>query len=457
MTKQYSFYGYFGTKDKVVDPKYSAGKANFAPIDFLTGDRSWRFGIHEVVKQLRHLKLKPSEKGFDLLVLALMVQMADAKLNREQTSQDNWCREIEIILPVSDVHAWNNAKKNLEVMLRFLTGDRWRVEFRNRNALYKNIFNNKYSTVPAYDGIHLFSGGMDSLINAIDKINEGKKPLFVSHGGDATVSKSQQEVFQKINDQFGKKVKFDRVRIPSGHFDDNLFPNVKSEYTTRGRSFLFFALASFVGTAFKKDFELIVPENGLIALNVPLDGTRLGASSTRTAHPYYIHRWQQLLDEIQLPAKLKNPYWNKTKGEMLKECKDQKFLKNVISTSISCASPASKRYSASNDAHCGQCVPCIIRRAAIGHAMGLQTDPTGYRLKNLKAKPLNAKTAEGRQIRAFQHAISRINKSTKCAGMLIYKPGPLLEDADKIGELTSMYLRGMKEVEFLLNGVKTIA
>lgn len=31
--------------------------------------------------------------------------------------------------------------------------------------------------------------------------------------------------------------------------------------------------------------ELLVPENGLIALNVPLDETRVGSFSTRTTHP----------------------------------------------------------------------------------------------------------------------------------------------------------------------------
>ena len=49
--------------------------------------------------------------------------------------------------------------------------------------------------------------------------------------------------------------------------------------TQRGRSFLFFSQASPPGTALSHDFVLKVPENGLIALNVPLDRLRLGARS----------------------------------------------------------------------------------------------------------------------------------------------------------------------------------
>lgn len=58
------------------------------------------------------------------------------------------------------------------------------------------------------------------------------------------------------------------------------------------------------------DFTLRVPENGLIALNVPLDPLRLGALSTRTTHPFYMARWNDLLSALGIPGRLENPYWN---------------------------------------------------------------------------------------------------------------------------------------------------
>jgi hypothetical protein len=35
-----------------------------------------------------------------------------------------------------------------------------------------------------FDGVSLFSGGLDSLIGAIDSLNAGEAPLLVSHAGE---------------------------------------------------------------------------------------------------------------------------------------------------------------------------------------------------------------------------------------------------------------------------------
>ena len=48
------------------------------------------------------------------------------------------------------------------------------------------------------------------------------------------------------------------------------------EDTTRSRSFMFFAHAIAYASAMNKSIELIIPENGLISLNIPLAHTRLG-------------------------------------------------------------------------------------------------------------------------------------------------------------------------------------
>jgi hypothetical protein len=87
-------------------------------------------------------------------------------------------------------------------------------------------------------------------------------------------------------------------------FDSGLVEDVGSEDTTRGRSFLFFSLGVAAGTALGRDFVLKVPENGLIALNVPLDRLRLGALSTRTTHPFYMTRWNDLLQALGVGGKV---------------------------------------------------------------------------------------------------------------------------------------------------------
>ena len=115
-----------------------------------------------------------------------------------------------------------------------------------------------------------------------------------------------------------RNVPFDRLRLWMS-FPKRLVPDTGSEETTRGRSFLFFSCGVFAGSGLGRAFTLKVPENGLIALNVPLDPLRLGSLSTRTTHPFYTARWNELVRVLCLPATLDNPYWDRTKGEMVAE------------------------------------------------------------------------------------------------------------------------------------------
>lgn len=107
--------------------------------------------------------------------------------------------------------------------------------------------------------------------------------MLVSHFGEGATSDAQGKLFAALKRHYGKSL-FERLRVGMT-FVDGLVEDVGSENSTRGRSFLFFALGVFAGTGLGKAFTLRVPENGLIALNVPLDPLRLGSNSTRTTHP----------------------------------------------------------------------------------------------------------------------------------------------------------------------------
>ena len=448
---QYVLAGCFGVTDTQAFARVEAENKQFKSLDFLSTNNSLKFGIKDAIEDLDDYNIYPTEVALDLLVLALMVQVADTRLNRIKTSQDAWTREIKIIVPVSDTEFWKKSKDVLEEMLSFLTGDFWQVEFRSRPDAFKGLINGKGCEPFDYDGVSLFSGGLDSLIGAINCLASDKRPLFISHGGEGAVSKPQRNIFNKVCEEYPNS---DRLRFPSSHFPKIKFPEVKSETSTRGRSFLFFAIAAFAGSGMKKPFDLRVPENGLIALNVPLDPTRLGSLSTRTTHPYYIHRWQELLEGLKIPGYIFNPYWNKTKGEMICECENQEFLKSVVHLSVSCAHPSVSRWQEQNNDHCGYCVPCIIRRAAIKHAWG--EDTTDYTLSNLRAGvKLDSTKAEGEHIRAYQYAIANLTAKPNRATALVHKPGQLLQAPETVPDLVKVYERGMAEVACLLDGVIT--
>ncbi|MDC7789935.1 hypothetical protein PQJ75_29305 [Rhodoplanes sp. TEM] len=295
----------------------------------------------------------------------------------------------------------------------------------------------------------LFSGGLDSLIGAINNLNAGHTPLLVSHAGEGLVSKSQEQCFEALKATY-KRSLFDRLRVWMA-FDSGLVENVASEDTTRGRSFLFFSLGIAAGTALGRNFVLNVPENGLITLNVPLDPLRLGALSTRTTHPFYIARWNELIRELGIGATVENPYWNRTKGEMVAECSNQALLKELVPLSLSCSSPAKGRWTKKPLGHCGYCLPCLIRRAALRGR-----DSTIYGVPDIEAATLNTRQAEGQQVRSFQIAIARLSKRPQLAKALIHKPGPLYDDPSRHDALADVYRRGLEEVGRLLTGVRAV-
>lgn len=406
-------------------------------------------GIGRALKDLRELGLTPSEIAVDLLIVAAHVHAADTRISRDSEAQDGWTREIRLVIPVSDPQRWAGAAPILVRALQFLTGDRWTVGFRKRPKGFGSLVTAAAPSLlpPPFDGVSLFSGGLDSLIGAIDTLEAGGSPLLVSHAGEGAVSKSQDQCFGGLKAAYPSAT-FERVRVWM-NFEGGLVEGVESEDTTRGRSFLFFSLAAASGTGLGRDFVLKVPENGLIALNVPLDPLRLGALSTRTTHPFYLTRWNELLQVLGIPGRLENPYWDKTKGEMASSCANRRLLRRLAPESLSCSSPAKGRWKKQPQGHCGYCLPCLIRRAALRGA-----DTTPYGVADLRAAPLDSTEAVGQQIRSCQLAIRRLAARPALAHALIHKPGPLFDHPGRHSALADVYRRGLAELGRLLRGVR---
>lgn len=424
--------------------------SHITTLHFVDGDRRLNHGLGQMLDQLSDRAMYPSENAIDLAILAATVIGADTRISRTTDSQDSWTREIDLYIPVSEPDVWSENASLIERTLRFLTGDHWRIEFRARQKNMESLIDRPPELVGAtFDSVCLFSGGLDSFVGAIDLLAEGKNPILVSHYRDAS-TKSQEICAKRLGHTYGDMGPR-HVRANVG-FDKNDMPGLGSETTTRGRSFIFFALASLAASSLNGTTPLYVPENGLISLNVPLDPLRLGAWSTRTTHPFYMARWQDLLDNLGINAKLLNPYRFKTKGEMLSECKNQSFLKKNISITISCSSVTKGRWKGLPPGHCGHCTPCLIRRASVIAAFG--SDATDYSIPDLTAQKLNAKQAEASNVRAFQMMSHRISKHPGIANTLVHKTGPLSDySAKEIAEYAAVFRRGIEEVGALVDDV----
>jgi hypothetical protein len=422
-------------------------------LQLVAGEKLLDHGIGGALTSLKKFGVFPSEIGIDLLVLAAHVHAADTRISRAEQSQDSWTREIRLVIPVSDPARWAAAGPTLKKALDFLTGDRWMIGFRARPARFAAIAQipSQNLIAPPFDSLSLFSGGLDSLIGTIDLLESGATPLLISHFGEGATSDAQGKLFTGLKNHYNKS-SFERLRVGMT-FMDGLVEDVGSENSTRGRSFLFFALGVFAGTGLEHHFILRVPENGLIAMNVPLDPLRLGSNSTRTTHPYYMARWNDLLDIIGIDGEIQNPYWDKTKGEMATNSRNPTLLKSLATESLSCSSPTKGRWQGLGIEHCGYCLPCLIRRAALKAAWGIGGDATTYTVEDLHAQSLDTRESTGKQIRSFQYAIERLRRRPQLANLLIHKPGSLADESAHLDELADVYRRGLREVASLIDGV----
>lgn len=449
--RRFSLIGRLGPDDKGTINLVQSDSDVFE-IDFLDGDLRMGFGIGHALDQLASLGLQASERGIDLVVLAALVNAGDTRVSRKLNAQDGWTREIDLYVPVSAAAAWSANSGSIESMLRFLSGDRWRVFFRDRTKRTKTLaVAPKRLAIDGLTKVSLLSGGLDSLIGAVDLLSGGVRPLFVSHYWDSETAKAQAYILERLETQFGKEA-FKSLRVRLG-FDKHHLTTGETENTQRGRSFLFYSLATLAASAINGRTAVDIPENGLIALNVPLDPLRFGALSTRTAHPHFIASMQRLIDALALDVELNNPYRHMTKGEMVANCADKLFLQKIVANSMSCSSPAKARYKKLSPRHCGYCVPCLIRRASL--EVGLDgDDETLYTIEDLKGHILASDQPEGEHVRSFQLMAKRIRAKPDLAKILVHKPGPLHDKPDEIPDYADVFRRGVLEVAELLKGVR---
>jgi len=389
-----------------------------------------------LIRDIQRAGLRPSEKIWDFNTIALSVASADNSLTRKD-SADGWTRQIDLTVHLCNPSVWEPAKQEFEKTLRFLTGDFWSLTFKDEGVSLpiqpNREFNLFESTDFDEDCVCLLSGGVDSLAGAIDLVNEGHCPIFVSQvvRGDADTQRTYAE----------------RIRPESHHFQWNHnihLPDDESEGSTRGRSIIFFAFAALAASAIETQSgspaDIYVPENGFISLNIPLNSGRMGSFSTKTTHPVYLKGIQNLWNKVGISLNLIMPYQFKTKGEVLAECKNQQLLKELVFQSVSCG-----KYRVYKMQHCGRCVPCLVRRAAFQRWGEVDQTLGGYYSEQLDrinhGNPDDVGAAANACLVAEQSGIHRV-----ISGNLSFA------DHQNRSDFEGVFSRGLSEVKELLQG-----
>ncbi len=400
-----------------------------------------------LMRDLEKSNLVPNNTIYDLVNFSLGIYTIDQVVSRQINGFQGWSRHLIVSFPVHDLQLWNNVREDFANYLSFLSGDKWEIEFRqNHETREFELPENR--NPDNFSKVSLFSGGLDSFIGAIDLLASEEKPFLVSHY-KISERKVQERLIDSLKEKFG-----------GNNFDSQKFwvqPNQKNqssekENSSRARSFLFITLGIAVSNCLRDDIKLILPENGLISLNIPLTKTRLSSHSTRTTHPYFVDGLNKIFEKLGIRNIVENPYKFKTKGEMILECLDRDFLNQYISETISCSHPENSRYLGREPGlNCGYCVPCIIRQSAENKAGNIST---GYAIGDVKQETPSQNSKKGSDYRAFKMALkkfSSINSRHSIALQVIRAGSIPYHSLDELNDYISVYERGMEEVRQFLN------
>ncbi|GAA3428741.1 hypothetical protein GCM10018953_59250 [Streptosporangium nondiastaticum] len=341
---------------------------------------------------------QPHPAAVDLLRVAVAVYIVDRISPRAGTADiDRWSRTLRLTLEVTDVDRCNAVRDRLQWLLGFLTGDVWELTFTvGANAPTGSSRQRPEATVPPANSdqvVCLFSGGADSTCGVLTALHRiGKLPVLVSHWDASVTSDSQKQALAAIGQLTGSAdarqparidlngtdgLRWHRIRIGRRRAQLGSATPFGSENSSRSRSLLFLTLGAAVAS--QGLGSLWVPENGHLSLNLPLAPERGSTLTTRTTHPLLLHHVQELLDALEIPVVIHNPFAAMTKAEMFTATGalySPQQVSTVLAATHSCAKANLHFHGFPDSTHCGLCYACLVRRSAF-LAAGWP-DPTHY-------------------------------------------------------------------------------
>lgn len=353
----------------------------------------------------------PPVGAAELLLAACAVWLADRSVPRAGTP-DRWTRQIAVRFPVADPDGW--PADELAGLLAVLTNDRWEVEpYRRAAPIRLGPPQQQMPSDPAPGGAALFSAGLDSYAHAVNQRRAGAAQHLVGHFDMPALAALQRGTARAAAgpDGAGLLRQF-RVAAGSG------LAGRTAETSSRSRGLLFAAAGAAVAAAAGAPV-LDVPENGYVAVNVPLTAARAGALSTRSTHPHVLDLFGGLLARLGVPVAVRNPLLYCTKGDVAAAA-IAAGAEHAART-VSCGHPSSGRWRGqAKYGNCGCCYPCLVRRS--GMEAALVDDPTPYR-DDPRADPALLGTSRLADLRAVVAALGRRPRPADVRAVAPLPPG----------------------------------
>jgi 7-cyano-7-deazaguanine synthase in queuosine biosynthesis len=265
-----------------------------------------------------------------------------------------WTRSIQAWLPVRDPDFWEQQRPAIEGIWIDLTADELHLRFEQEPAPAAPP---RMARTPfgAHDCVALISGGQDSFTGALDLLDDGRKPLLLSHSASGAVNAAQNAVEAILR---GIDSSVARVRLSAGKARGGQFPGVES--SQRSRTLLFVGAAALVASLGGSD-EVVLNENGVMALHLPLTAARIGSLSTHTASPPILERMRALASAVfGRTLRVENRLVAMTKPEVVGRAVALGHAADMVQT-VSCWQIGR------TSRHCGICSPCLLRRISSEH------------------------------------------------------------------------------------------
>lgn len=295
----------------------------------------------------------------DLVTVGLSVFSIERSLHGY--SGTNRASDFEVELDLEEPRQWTKQATNALVELLAFQGDAtWHWNF--RKASRPASVNSRATTGDGctVDRVVLFSGGLDSTCGISTLRTDANRVQLVSHYSKQ--KSAQLAIAQALGYGPPTQARIVRRGLPS-----------------RGRSYLyrsfyFLCLGAAVASSYKAN-KIIQFENGLLAAAIPPAPAYF---MTRHAHPT-VHRHAEVIFAELFGGNwtIDNPFLPRTKRECVTEMRrtiGPKLSDELIPRTETCWYVNSYQLRAKrkkdNGVPCGVCIPCLIRRTALGTREG---------------------------------------------------------------------------------------
>jgi len=367
-----------------------------APVDALRislggSGQSMTVEIEGIVSTLTG-RLRP--QFTDLIRIAALVLGADGAVSRGRTTDDDsgdrWTRRFRVVVGVDDPELWTQVpmQRALEETLSFLSQDSFIFEFQRRTnkpshqLVFSGPGGEPFLPWDQAQEVALFSGGLDSFAGAADLVlTKRVGTILVSHRSSPKVLKTQTTLVNELQELARLAAVPSPVHVAIEVTRHDSWMRV--ERTQRTRSLLYAAIAGAVADLMGQS-RVRMHENGIVAINLPIAGSVVGARATRTAHPQVLLGFGRILSLVAgRTFTVDNPFALMTRGEIIQGLGSTPAIRLARNT-LSCAHV---HKSSNMHPHCGVCSQCIDRQFSfLGSAMQAQDSEDGYELQLTKGE-----------------------------------------------------------------------